>query len=87
MFTLKFHTVESDYWEVYHANSYSSEVVDDVREVFIEVEGDEKIIVGRDKNHFNACYIVNELGNTVDRIYPPLKKNDEVQHGEAQTAS
>jgi len=76
MFTLKFHNQDDDYWEVYHANSYSSEIVKHadgsrVREVFIEVEGKEKLYVSNKKPHFNVCYVVNELGNTIDRIYAP----------------
>jgi len=75
MFTLKFHNQRDDYWEVYHANSYSSEIVQHadakVREVFIEVEGNEKIYISSAPAHFDVCYIVNELGNTIDRIYSP----------------
>lgn len=76
MFTLKFHESRDDYWEVYPTNYYQVRTELDRRHVTFSVDGnsiDQE--VSNDNGDWSVCYVVNEKGETVDRIYPPQEKS------------
>jgi len=66
MMTLKFHNKSTDNWEVLSADRYSVAVIEDKKWV---LASDESFPINS-CGGFDVCYVVNELGNTVDRIFP-----------------
>ena len=79
MFTMKFHKQSNDSWEVFHADSYCVETEKDgdgnvVKTVFFECAGMPRelfVQADHDPEVFQAAYVVNDIGNTVDRILIP----------------
>ena len=76
MLTLKFHDTSRDYWEVYTADRYAVELNQEdilaVRKVHLGIEGtEEPQRVSESDGDWDVCYVVNDRGNTIDRIISP----------------
>jgi len=73
MFILKFHIKGDDYWEVYTTEEYRHELDETDEGIPVRrVMFDERTrVISRHPQDFDACYVVNEQGNTVDRVHPP----------------
>jgi hypothetical protein len=82
MLTLKFHHTPNDYWEVYSSTSYRIETIHTedgaaYREVTFDNDGNEiSRIVGYKDEDWSVCYVVNNVGNTIDRIRAPEEAVD-----------
>lgn len=70
MFTLKFRHKEG--WDVYETDRYQIHNYDHAKHVhFTPGDDDQAISAVISEEEYNACFVVNNNGETVDRIYMP----------------
>ncbi len=83
MFTIKLHHTINDYWEVYNAARYIVETEHDestghgTRTLKLYNADNEVSLttyISDMDDDWDAVYIVNDLGNTVDRVHPARAK-------------
>ena len=73
MFTLKFR--HRGGWDIYATDRYQVIDYDEEKHVhFTPAEDEPAITCVISPDEYNACYVVNAGGETVDRIHPPSEK-------------
>lgn len=72
MLTLKFHNKVTDKWEVIVAERYTVEREFNDSKIVEVFTADSRLnyTIAKDDDSFHVCYVVNNDGNTVDRIHP-----------------